>query len=84
MIHGISLSKRRSQMAIELEKADNTKAAEFDYRRRVSDDIKTILEEAEVFKSRVLSGAAPSALDRYEQDTLIRRLADDITAYIVK
>jgi hypothetical protein len=67
-------------MAVELDREDGPRAAEFDYRRRITDDIETILREAEVF-----SGSRnPSADDRYEQNALLRRLAEDIANYIVK
>lgn len=69
-------------MAEELEREDNARAAEFDYRRRVVDDIEAILRDAEVFKPRTVG--EPSALDRYEQSALLRRLAEDIAAYIVR
>lgn len=80
-IFGITLSKRRQQMADEIERDHNTKAAEFDYRRRITDDIEAILRDAEVFNPRA---GDPSAADRYEQSALLRRLSEDITAYIVK
>lgn len=81
MIYGLTLSKRRSEMAIEVERDSNNRAAEFDYRRRITDDIEAILREAEVFQPR---GSNPSPDDRYEQNVLLRRLAEDIAAYIVK
>lgn len=80
MIYGLTLSKRRNEMAAELERDDNPRSAEFDYRRRITDDIETILREAEVFSA----SKNPSADDRYEQNALLRRLAEDIASYIVK
>lgn len=81
MIYGLTLSKRRSEMAVELDRDHNTKAAEFDYRRRITDDIEAILREADVFKPRA---GEPSAADRYEQNALLRRVSEDIAAYIIK
>ena len=77
----ITLSARRQQMANELERDHNDRAAEFDYRRRVTDDIERILLEADVFRPRT---SDPSDADRYEQNALLRRLAEDIAAYIVR
>lgn len=79
MIYGMTLSKRRGEMAIELDREDGPRAAEFDYRRRITDDIESILRDAEVFKPRSSSGN-----DQYEQNALLRRLAEDIANYIVK
>lgn len=81
MIYGLTLSKRRSEMAVELDRDHNTRSAEFDYRRRIVDDVEAILRDADVFKPRA---GEPSADDRYEQGVLLRRLAEDIAAYIVK
>jgi hypothetical protein len=80
MIYGLTLSKRRSEMAVEIDRDHGSKAAEFDYRRRITDDIESILREADAFKL----GSRASAADRYEQNVLLRRLAEDISAYIVK
>lgn len=80
MIYGLTLSKRRSEMAVEIDRDHNTRSAEFDYRRRIVDDIEAILRDADVFKPR----SQDSADDRYEQNALLRRLAEDIAAYIVK
>lgn len=78
----LGLSARRKQMADELNRDHNTKAAEFDYRRRIVDDIEVILREADVFKPKAVG--EPTFLDRYEQDALLRRLAEDIARYIVQ
>lgn len=80
MIYGLTLSKRRSEMAVELDRDDTPRSSEFDYRRRVTDDIECILREAEVFSN----SRNPSSDDRYEQNALLRRLAEDIANYIVK
>lgn len=79
LIFGITLSKRRQQMADELAADHNTKAAEFDYRRRITDDVEAILRDADVFKPHTDSPA-----DRYEQNALLRRVAEDIAAYVVQ
>jgi hypothetical protein len=78
---GITLSKRRKEMANQIEADHNPKSAEFDYRRRITDDVESILRDAEVFKPR--AGELSSA-DRYEQSALLRRLSEDITSYIIK
>jgi hypothetical protein len=80
LILGLALSKRRQQMAEEINTEHNGKTAEFDYRRRIADDIRVLLKESDAFKI----GESASALDRYEQTELIYRLAEDIAAYIVK
>ena len=79
---GRSLSGRRKQMASELEAQTSQRTAEFDYRRRIVDDIEAILREDEVFKPKTMGD--PTALDRYEESALLRRLAENIAAYIVK
>lgn len=79
--YGLSLSKRRTALAAELESA-GARTAEFDYRRRIVDDIEAILRGAEVFKPHTVG--EPTPLDRYEENALLRRLAEDIAAYIVK
>lgn len=77
----LKLSKRRQRMAEAIEAGvDNPSAAEFDYRRRVQDDVEAFLQEAEVFTKR-LGG---SDADRYEARALTRRLAEDITRYITQ
>lgn len=78
----MTLSKRRTQMAADIERDHNPSAAEFDYRRRITDDIETILRDADVFKPRGWTGG--DSADRYEQSALLRRLAEDIATYIVK
>lgn len=80
MIFGKTLSARRREMATQLEKTDNPKAADFDYRRRITDDIEDIMRDADVFKPRGTQTAA--AL--YEQNALLRRLSEDIVSYIIK
>jgi hypothetical protein len=80
LILGLALSKRRQQMAEEIDKEHNSKVAEFDYRRRITDDIRVLLKDSDAFKV----GESASDLDRYEQTELMYRLAEDIAAYIVK
>ena len=80
-IFGKTLSVRRSEMALQLEKSADQRAADFDYRRRITDDIEDIMRDADVFRPR---GGDPTAAALHEQSTLLRRLAEDIASYIVK
>jgi len=76
----LALSKRRQQMADEIGSDHSDRSVDFDYRRRVTDDVEAILREAEVFKPT----GTVSADDRYEQDVLLRRLAEDLVRYIIQ
>ena len=78
MFFGKTLSIRRSEMATQLEKTADQRAADFDYRRRITDDIEDIMRDADVFKPR------GGDTDTYEQSALLRRLAEDIVSYIIK
>ena len=78
---GVTLAKRRQEMASQIEVDHNVRSAEFDYRRRITDDIEGIMRSADVFKPH---GSSPSGSDVYEQNALLRRLAEDIVSYIVK
>jgi cob(I)alamin adenosyltransferase len=80
-MYGKTLSVRRSEMAVQLEKTANQRAADFDYRRRIIDDIEDMMRGADVFKPR---GGEPSAAALHEQNALLRRLAEDIASYIIK
>lgn len=77
----MSLSSRRSQMATRLRGEDhNDKAADFDYRRDVSNDIEVLLRDAGVFSRETFGGGQKDDLDRTRK---LRDLADDLTKYIV-
>lgn len=77
---GLSLSSRRKEMAAQLKKHPTAQsAADFDYRRRITDDIEAILRDGDVFKSSL---GDPHG--QYEQNALLRRLAEDIVRYIIR
>jgi len=73
-----ALSVRRVEMAKQLDRDHDKRAADFDYRRKIADDIEVILKENEVFNP---NPSDPSG--SYEQNALLRRLAEDIVSYIV-
>lgn len=77
MIARMKLSVRRNRL--EDGQEDNPRVADFEYRRDITNDVEAILRDAEVFKP-----SGDSSLDRYEQNALLRRLAEDIAAYIVQ
>jgi hypothetical protein len=68
-------------MAVQIEKSGDERASEFDYRRRITDDIEDIMRDAEVFRPQ---GGEPSSGAIYEQNALLRRLSEDIVSYIIK
>ena len=80
-IFGKALSVRRREMALQVEKSPDQPVSDFDYRRRITDDIEDIMRDADVFRPQ---GGDSSSAALYEQNGLLRRLAEDITSYIVK
>ena len=77
IFYNSALSVRRIEMAKQLDKDHDQKAADFDYRRRICDDIETILRKNDVFRPDVSSGS------QAEQDALLRLVSEDIVSYII-
>lgn len=80
-IFGKTLSVRRREMATQVEKSLGQPVSDFDYRRRITDDIEDIMRDADVFQ---IKGGDSSSGALYEQNVLLRRLAEDIMSYILK